>query len=384
MPKRVVFVSNGYPTKDNPTYAFLAPVVRGLAKSGIKCTVIAPQSINKAIRNKTKVRPFHWVEEIDNNQIDIFQPKYLSVPKLRFRGYKYSAYSCIKAIKRAYRRVGEKPDCFYAHFWDSAINASAILDTDSIPIIVACGEEKIWAKDLYPNKVFESALKKIKGVICVSTANYKKCEEEGYLKNNPCSEIIVNAYDSSVFYHIDKKYARSELGISKDEKIVAFVGTFNERKGIKRLIEAVKPLPEVKLILIGRGERVEEDERIVFCGSLPHDKINLYLNAADVFVLPTLSEGCCNAIVEAIGCGLPIISSDRDFNDDILNSQYSIRINPEDIGMIRDAIKRVLSDEDLLNRMSWNSIERAKDLTLEKRIERIIEFMERVAEQRSQ
>ncbi len=63
-----------------------------------------------------------------------------------------------------------------------------------------------------------------------------------------------------------------------------------------------------------------------------------YICASDVFVLPTTAEGCCNAIIEAMGCGLPIVSSDRAFNYDILNEENSILVDPESVDEIDNAI----------------------------------------------
>ena len=95
----------------------------------------------------------------------------------------------------------------------------------------------------------------------------------------------------------------------------------------------------MKSIFIGSGEQTPEIDGILFCGKLPHDQIVHYLNAADVFVLPTLAEGCSNAIIEAMACGLPIISSDLPFNDDILDAENSIRVNSLDVESIAEAIR---------------------------------------------
>src|SRR5699024_5669445 len=95
----------------------------------------------------------------------------------------------------------------------------------------------------------------------------------------------------------------------------------------------------------------------------------------DVFLLPTLAEGCSNAIVEAIACGLPIISSDLPFNDDILDKNNSIRINPLDISEIKSAIIELCNDSEKRESMSESSVKKSKDLTLNKRTKDIIKFM---------
>jgi glycosyltransferase involved in cell wall biosynthesis len=100
-----------------------------------------------------------------------------------------------------------------------------------------------------------------------------------------------------------------------------------------------------------------------------------YLNAADVFVLPTLGEGCCNAIVEAMACGLPIISSDRPFNYDILNADNSIMVEPENIEAIAAAIHSLYIDSCKRQRLSEGSLLISNNLKLENRARRICEFI---------
>ena len=96
----------------------------------------------------------------------------------------------------------------------------------------------------------------------------------------------------------------------------------------------------IKVIYIGSGPDQPVCDNIIFKNIVENKQLPKFLNASDLFVLPTLSEGSCNAIIEAMSCGLPIVSSDLPFNDEFLEDSNSIRINPLNIDEISSAIKR--------------------------------------------
>ena len=99
------------------------------------------------------------------------------------------------------------------------------------------------------------------------------------------------------------------------------------------------------------------------------------LSACDVFALPTLIEGSCNALVEAMACGLPIVSSAGEFNDDVLDDGMSIRIDPLDVPAIRQAIVRLRDDAPLRARMAAAALQRARLFDIDARARRILAFM---------
>jgi glycosyltransferase involved in cell wall biosynthesis len=114
----------------------------------------------------------------------------------------------------------------------------------------------------------------------------------------------------------------------------------------------------------------------LFKGALPHEDIPTYLNAADVFVLPTLAEGCSNAIVEAMACGLPIISSNLPFNWDLLNAENAILVDPMSVEQIATGIEKLLNHPALQQQMSLSALATVKDLTIEKRVRSILQFFQ--------
>ena len=193
------------------------------------------------------------------------------------------------------------------------------------------------------------------------------------------TEVFPNSIDSEVFYPRDKKEARKKFGLSENAFVIAFVGTFDERKGIDRLSQAIDKLDyeDIVLICAGKGAIQPQTSKCVFKSPVLHSELPEFLSAADIFVLPTLNEGCCNAIIEAMACGLPIVSSNGSFNDDILDESNSLRVDPRDVEAISDAIKTLYDDRALLASLAEGSLKKSASLTLEKRARNIIEFIKR-------
>ena len=188
--------------------------------------------------------------------------------------------------------------------------------------------------------------------------------------------IAPNSVDTSLFFMRDKAQCRQELGLPLDKFIVGFVGGFIDRKGDKRLLEAVNSLDGVYAAFAGRGDNPPSGEKVLFCKALEHEQVPVFLNAVDVFCLPTQNEGSCNAIVEAASCGLPIVSSDLPFNDDLLTNENSIRIDPNSVKDIRSAIERLYNDAVLRGTLSKSVIEDAKAFNIDTRCQRILGFIE--------
>jgi len=134
--------------------------------------------------------------------------------------------------------------------------------------------------------------------------------------------ILPNGYSDAEF-NISARQAhraavREELGYSKSDRVVLFVANELERKGFGPLLRAIASLddPRIHILAVGRLdpgsyqdeiERLGVSPRVRFTGS--SGKVAPFYSAADVFALPTQYEAWGLVIIEAMACGLPVLTS---------------------------------------------------------------------------
>lgn len=372
----IVIITPGYPYNESNVFSFVKQIAETMADLGQNISVLKiPAKITAALNN-TIEEPEVITERTRKGSI-------LDVYRLNINNYhcdKHKLYfNLAEKINNFLYKIETRRsiDVLYAHFWDTAYTVCRFALQNNIPLFVANGESQLELCKYDP--LF---FKSLSGVICVSSKCQIESINQGYIKNNLPAIILPNAVDTSLFYPMDKFAARQQLGFNQDDFILIFIGLFIRRKGANRVSEAISMLnlPDVKSIFIGNytiGNRTygPSCNGILFEGNVCHDEIPKYLACADVFCLPTLNEGCSNAIVEALACGLPIISSNLSFNDDILTKENSIRINPSNIHDIRDAILTLYYNRSLCKKMSIAVSKVAKNYSIIQRVERIIDFI---------
>jgi len=187
--------------------------------------------------------------------------------------------------------------------------------------------------------------------------------------------VFPNGTNLAAFRPQDRMAARARFGLPKDRFLVAAAGNFLWKKGIVRVGQAIAGLAGVSGVFAGAGPVPPDSSNVALCRRVPHDEMPALLSACDVFVLPTLIEGSCNALVEAMACGLPIVSSVGEFNDDVLDEEMSIRVDPLDVAAIRAAIVRLRDDAALRDRMAAAALRRSASFDADERARRMLAFM---------
>lgn len=136
-------------------------------------------------------------------------------------------------------------------------------------------------------------------------------------------EIIPNGVDLEKFTIKDRCVTCGTSDVPHKEFVILSVGRLEKVKGHTYLIEAFaqikKQITEATLILVGDGSKRGNLERQVkelgindsvqFFGEVPHDELPHYYHKADVFVMPSLSEGFGITVIEAMACGVPVVGS---------------------------------------------------------------------------
>ncbi len=382
--KRLAIISDDYPCEERMVFVFVQQLVEALVDEGVDVSVIAPQSIIRTLFRGVKLQPRQSkYYTAQHNDYAVYRPYSLSFSNGNKALYRLAKSINQRWINKCLRTIS--PQVVYGHFWHNAMKGANYANINGKPLFVACGEGDDaldnWASGLSENRK-EAIRTAVNGVISVSTENKRKCLGYGIITETN-TIVLPNCVNDKVFHPIEGSSFRKQLGATESDFVISFTGAFINRKGFNRLSDAIDKLHDdsIKVIFSGKpmaGHKndVPHCDGIIHCGPVNHDDLPKYLCASDVFVLPTLKEGCCNAIVEALACGIPVISSDLPFNSDILNKKNSILVDPNNVDEIANAILLLKEDKTLYNSLKKEVEATSNSHSIKERAMKVKEFIE--------
>lgn len=141
--------------------------------------------------------------------------------------------------------------------------------------------------------------------------------------------IIPNGVDIELFNPVagtEKVRLRKDFNLPVEKLTCIYTGRLEEGKGLEILVTAWKGLPDAfSLLILGTGnirhklkKMAEGKTNIYFPGF--QKNVKNYIQASDVFILPSFGEGISNALLEAMACGLVVIANKIPANEEIINN----------------------------------------------------------------
>ena len=209
-------------------------------------------------------------------------------------------------------------------------------------------------------------------------------------------EVIYLGVNRSIFRPISDKEAiekiRTKYRIGEN-RFILYIGTLEPRKNIVNLIKGYQKLRSVynlhyKLVIVGMKGWLYSDifkvtnelglaKDIIFTDYVPDEELPFFYNAADLFVYPSLYEGFGLPVLEAMACGIPVVTSDTPSLIELVKDA-AVTVNPYDIEGIAKAMYNVLTDANLKNRIITKGLLRAEEFSWEKTAEKTVEVYEKV------
>jgi len=204
---------------------------------------------------------------------------------------------------------------------------------------------------------------------------------------------IPNGVDIERFFPLpasEKLAMRSRLGLPKEAQIVIFVGRLVPEKQVDHLVgfwrSIRSTLPQARLLILGSGPeddilKQNADDGILFQGE--QFDVAPYLQASDVFVLPSRAEGLSVALLEALACGLPaVVSRVGGLPEVVRHLETGWLIPPDDTIALREAIVTVLRNKELQHKLGKQGrIQVVENYSLVKMADRLCDLYSRVIEQ---
>ncbi|MFN0303284.1 MAG: glycosyltransferase [Burkholderiales bacterium] len=328
-------------------------------------------------------------EAIDG--IEIHRPRFLCIPGvLKWTDGLFMALSCAWTARRLVRR--HCLNILDVHFGYPDGYAGVLLGRWlQLPVMLTLrGKEQRQAMTNV-RSALAWAVRRADKVITVSDALREVALELGA---DPARVSVVgNGVDLDKFHPLSRVEARASLGLPSDAELLISVGTLTERKGFHRVIECLPNLlkthPRLHYLVVGGAgpegdwssrlhsltERLGVTERVHFLGRYAPEDLKVPLSAADVFVLATSYEGWANVFLEAMACGLPVVTTRVGGNEQVVTSDELGRLVT-----FGDAAALTAAISDALER-TWDRqriLEFAHSNGWDQRIPRLVELFQQL------
>jgi len=330
----------------------LAAVAPLLEAQGVKIHVITQ-------RNNANLKPFEVIDGVPVHRLPMLGPK--AAASLIF------TLVALPLLRRL------RPHLIHAHgLFSPATTAVAAKRLFGIPIVAkvmrggSLGDLTHLRRETLGEQRIAAIGRGVDTFITISREIDEELAEIGVLSDR--RQFIPNGVDVERFSPLSadqKRDLRVSLGLP-DGPIAIFTGRLDPEKRVDHLISiwpvVRKNHPEALLLLLGTGSEEAKLKQLAgagvqFLGRV--EDVAPYLQAADLFVLPSATEGLSNALLEALAAGLPTVATEIGGASDVIEHGSSgWLIPPDDVPALQEGILTLLADADRRNCLGHRGRER--------------------------
>ena len=259
------------------------------------------------------------------------------------------------AIIRQFKESGGREDLIYlcsSCTWTGLIRDYCMLKTGvHKPLVIHfhCNIVDQVGHSRIGRRILRYMISKARQLIVLNHASYAYLLQMGAENITLISNFIDGDWDSEPYT------------VRETMERVLYVGHVRERKGMKELVKAAEAFPTVQFDCIGPVSDDMADvllpPNVHFLGKRSAEEVKTELSRADLFVLPSYSEGFSLAVLEAMASGLPVVASDAGANADMIEDRGGIIVPPMDAQALEAAIRTM---EDPAKRAACSAFNREK------------------------
>jgi len=353
--KQLLILSHMFPNRNDPRLGIFVhdQLIALKARYAIQVLAPTPWFPNIPVFRRW-ARPRQIEKTAGVNGLNVDYPRRLVFPK----GYGQVLMGLFYFFT-VYRRCKKFSfDLIHGHaVWPDGFAASLVGRRLHKPVVITShgADTYRFLKNITTRPLARWGLRHAQRVIAVSLAEKQFLQGQCGIEEKLV--LINNGVHLDKFYPQPMNECRQRLHLALDKKIILYAGYLYPVKGVSYLLDAFSRLrrlrPDSHLVLVGGGpereallaqaSRLGITAYVTFSGEKPHDEIPLWMNAADLFCLPSLNEGWPTVLFEALACAKPIVASRvGGIPEAIGDERYAILVEPAQPQSLAEALDRAL------------------------------------------
>ena len=395
---RITFVGISWPPE-----TFIERLIKGLIQAGAEVTVACEK---KPVANWLPHRQLRWIYapswqgSLPARLIRTGRMRIGSLTKgsndIRlFKIYVGQEQSWRKRVQSWHKLLpfaGHRPDIIYFPWNSAAISYLPLFDL-GCPVVLSCRGSQVNVAPLGPQRIqlkeeMAQTFQKATAVHCVSEAILNEATKYGLDPQK--ANVIRPAVDPEFFS------PRPEAANDSDTFRITTTGALIWRKGYEYALQSIRSLKDRGISLhfniVGAGP---ERDRLLFTirdldlvdvvslhGHKSPQRVREFLQSSDVFLLASLSEGISNALLEAMACGVPVVTTDcGGMREAVTDGVEGFVVPVRDVDAISAALQTLCEDQQLRMRMGKAGRQRVeKSFSLSRQVDQFLLLCEQTAQ----